>query len=127
MISKYGMPLGPVEMEMMRKADTNLPPPQALSRWLQTYEAPSASEGFDEVIEVPFERRFNEEHTNKGLLLDVDGTIRRTLSGNVFPHHPDDVELLPNRKEVLKTVPGRWLPIVLRFESGRHRGGDGNS
>ncbi|MCP4500080.1 MAG: hypothetical protein GY822_08980 [Deltaproteobacteria bacterium] len=41
----------------------------------------------------------------KGLLFDVDGTLRKTKSGDIFPLSPDDVELLPSRREVLK----KWL------------------
>jgi histidinol-phosphate phosphatase family protein len=38
----------------------------------------------------------------KGLLLDVDGTLRKTKSGEIFPRTADDVELLPGRREVLQ-------------------------
>jgi len=35
----------------------------------------------------------------------VDGTLRTTRSGEIYPREPDDVQLLPGRKEVLQ----RWL------------------
>ena len=37
-----------------------------------------------------------------GHLLDVDGTLRKTKSGELFPKSADDVELLPGRATVLK-------------------------
>jgi HAD superfamily hydrolase (TIGR01662 family) len=44
-------------------------------------------------------------HTNKGLLLDADGTLRTTKSGEKYPRSVDDIELLPGRREVLQ----RWI------------------
>lgn len=102
MLAKYGLPLGPEEMKAYGKADPNLPPPQALARWMASFEPPTTNEGFSAVDVVPFVRRHNADHTRKGLLLDVDGTIRTTRSGEFYPRHPDDVELLPGRHEVLR-------------------------
>ena len=105
MVAKYGMPLGPREMKVFRKADANLPPPQALARWAACFEPPQLDEGFAAIDVIPFVRRVDPTHTQKGLLLDVDGTLRRTRSGEFYPRHPDDVELLPNRREVL----AKWI------------------
>ena len=102
MLARYGMPLGPDEMKFFRKADPNLPPPQALQRWLSTFEPPTTAEGFQAVAEVPFVRRATASGTQKGLLLDVDGTLRRTISGEVYPRHADDVQLLPGRTSVCR-------------------------
>lgn len=102
MLAKYGLPLGPEEMKLYGKKDPNLPPPQALGRWMASFEPPTTNEGFASVNVVPFVRRHNPDHTKKALLLDVDGTIRRTRSGEIYPRHPDDVELLPGRHEVLR-------------------------
>lgn len=101
MVSRYGVPLGPVEMKLMRKFDPNLPPPFALQRWLQTLERPSRSEGFSQVAVVSFVRRPRPDQQGKGLLLDVDGTLRKTISGQPFPAAPDDQTILPGRHEVL--------------------------
>ncbi len=105
MVAKYGMPLGPDEMKAFRKLDPTLPPPQAMLKWLAGFEPPALDEGFTAVERVAFKRRIDPTHTAKGLLLDVDGTLRKTLSGEVYPRHPDDVRLLPNRREVLT----RWI------------------
>lgn len=100
MLGRYGLPLGPDEMKFFRKADPNLPPPQALQRWLSSYEPPTVSEGFSQVAEIRFQRRATEPRNAKGLFLDVDGTLRKTLSGEVYPRFADDVVLMPNRTAV---------------------------
>jgi histidinol-phosphate phosphatase family protein len=104
-LERYGKLLGPDDLKELGKTDPNLPPPQAMARWAASFEAPALDEGFSVVEEIPFVRRPTPDHTNKGLLLDVDGTLRRTKSGEIFPRDPDDVEILPGRREVLE----RWV------------------
>lgn len=119
MIAKYGMPLGPDEMKMFRKFDPTLPPPQALQKWLTEFEAPTHDEGFAAVERVPFQRRVEPTHTAKGLLLDVDGTLRITISGEVYPRHPDDVRLLPHRREtLLRWAANGYLLFFVSNQSG---------
>jgi HAD superfamily hydrolase (TIGR01662 family) len=55
------------------------------------------------VEEIPFVRRPGRAGTVKGLLLDVDGTLRTTRSGEIYPREPDDVQLLPGRREALQS------------------------
>src|SRR5262249_12369296 len=104
-LDRYGKLLGPDELKELGKEDPNLPPPQAMARWAASFEAPSEDEGFAVVERVPFVRRVDPGFTRKGLMLDVDGTVRKTKSGEIFPRHPDDVEILPGRREVLR----RWV------------------
>ncbi|MES2638864.1 MAG: aldo/keto reductase [Myxococcota bacterium] len=105
-LDRHGRLLGPDEMKALAKEDPNLPPPQALSRWAASFEPPSLDEGFAVVDIVPFQRRPGPVMEGaRALLLDVDGTLRRTLSGENYPTHPDDIELLPGRTEVLR----RWV------------------
>jgi len=105
MLGRYDKLLGPDEMKALAKTDPNLPPQAALKRWADSFEAPNVDEGFSKVEVIPFVRRPVTGHTQKGLLLDVDGTIRRTISGEKYPRSADDVELLPGRKEVLQ----KWI------------------
>jgi len=105
MLARYGRPLGPEEMKHCGKTDRNLPPPAALARWLASYERPAMDEGFASVETLPFVRRGSLGGEEKGLLLDVDGTLRKTRSGEPYPRHPDDVEILPGRREVL----AQWI------------------
>ena len=57
------------------------------------------------IEEVPFERRPQPDQQGKGLLLDVDGTLRETISGDIYPSREDDFRILPNRRETLQ----RWI------------------
>ena len=72
-----------------------------MAKYAATFEAPQLDEGFAVAEEIPFVRRPQPQHTRRGLLLDVDGTLRKTKSGEIFPRSADDVELLPGRREVL--------------------------
>lgn len=106
MIERYGKLPGGDELAALAKKDPNLPPPLALAKYSQTFEAPDRDEGFSAVDTVEFVRRpYTNDYTNKGLLLDVDGTLRVTKSGEIYPRTPDDVVLLPNRREVLR----QWI------------------
>lgn len=99
---RYGRMLGPADLKELTKNDPNLPPPAALQRWLDSFEPPALDEGFSAVDEIPFVRRSDSSFTAKGLLLDVDGTLRKTKSGELYPRQADDIELLPSRQEVLQ-------------------------
>ncbi len=119
MMSRYGVPLGPDEMKMFRKADPNLPPPIALQKYAASFERPNLDEGFAAVDEIPFVRRFDETHTEKGLLLDVDGTLRKTISGEFYPRDPHDQEILPARADTL----ARWVEAGYKLFFISNQGG----
>ncbi len=103
LLERHGRLLGPEDLKELGKTDPNLPPPAALARWAACFEPPQLDEGFGVVQEIPFERRPGAQLDGsvKGLLLDVDGTIRKTKSGDLYPVNPDDIEILPGRREVL--------------------------
>jgi histidinol-phosphate phosphatase family protein len=101
-LERYGKLLGPDELKELGKTDPNLPPPAAMARWAASFEPPALDEGFSVVEEIPFVRRASPVGTVKGLLLDVDGTLRTTRSGEIYPRTPDDVQLLPGRREALQ-------------------------
>lgn len=101
-LERYGKLLGPDELKELAKDDPNLPPPAAMAKWAASFEPPHLDEGFSAVEQVPFVRRVDPQFTGRGLLLDVDGTLRRTRSGEIFPRSADDVELLPGRRETLQ-------------------------
>jgi HAD superfamily hydrolase (TIGR01662 family) len=101
-LERYGKLLGPEELKELAKDDPNLPPPAAMAKYAASFEAPHVDEGFAVVEQVPFVRRADPQFTGRGLLLDVDGTLRVTKSGEIYPRNADDVELLPGRREVLR-------------------------
>lgn len=113
MFKRYGKMLSPDEMKEFTKTDPNLPPPVAMQRWMDSFEPPATDEGFSVVDEIPFSRRPDESLVNKGLLLDVDGTIRKTQSGELYPRTPEDIELLPGRPEKLREWIDRGYQLFL--------------
>jgi HAD superfamily hydrolase (TIGR01662 family) len=110
-LERYGRLLGPDDLKELGKSDPNLPPPVAMARWAASFEPPALDEGFSAVEEIPFVRRHGRAGTVKGLLLDVDGTLRTTRSGEIYPRQPDDVQLLPGRREALQ----HWVEAGYRL------------
>lgn len=104
MLHRHGRLLAPDEIAALGKVEANTIPPVAQSIWLKNFEAPTLAEGFERVERRAFLRSPRPDRTRKGLLLDVDGTLRTTRSGEKYPRDPADVELLPHRREVLR----RW-------------------
>ena len=102
MIERRGRLLEPAEIQVASKADPNLFPPVVLFVYRKNFEPPTVEEGFASVERVEFVRRADPSYTGRALLLDYDGTLRRTRSGAVYPSTPDDVEVLPRRREVLE-------------------------
>ena len=118
-LERYERLLGPSELKELAKQDPNLPPPVALQRWLDTLERPQEDEGFSAIDSIPFVRRTVDDHKQKGLLLDVDGTLRTTRSGEIYPRSAEDVVLLPNRRETLQRwVEDGFLLFFLSNQSG---------
>lgn len=122
-LGRYGKLLSPEEMKTLGKTDPNLPPPGAMQNYQNMFEAPSEDEGFQAVDQVEFVRRAEPNKTEKGLLLDVDGTLRVTLSGEKYPRTPEDIDLLPHRKAVLeKWIAEGYKLFFISNQSGVHSG-----
>ena len=123
LLERTGKLLSPDELRTAGRTDPNLFPPQAQLVWLDRFEEPSEAEGFVTVERVGFERRWGPEHTERALVLDYDGTLRRTKSGAVYPTDPDDVEVLPGRTERLRALQARGFRLLgLSNQSGVHSG-----
>jgi HAD superfamily hydrolase (TIGR01662 family) len=118
MIELTGGLQGPDELKQLQKQHANLIPPVALSQFMGVFEPPTLLEGFDAVERRPFVRR-KRPGTTKGLLLDVDGTLRVTRSGEKYPMSADDFEVLPGRREVLERwVAAGWKLFLVSNQSG---------
>lgn len=124
-LGRYGRLLGPEELKELSKTDPNLPPPGALARYNASVEPPELDEGFAHIERVAFVRRATEATATsagqgrKALLLDVDGTLRQTKSGEIYPRDPDDVEILPGRRErLLQWLEAGWLLFFVSNQSG---------
>ena len=102
LVRRHGALLSPEEIKRAGRADPNTYGPAPLFRHRKIFEPPTAAEGFASVDRVEFTRGPQPDgYTHKALLLDYDGTLRRTKSGDKYPLTPDDVEVLPGRAAVL--------------------------
>ena len=123
MIERRGRLLTADEIRAASKEDPNLFPPAAIHAWFQRREEPSLEEGFARIERVGFERRWGPEHTGRALILDYDGTLRRSTGGAPFPRTPDEVEVLPGRVEALQRyVDEGWTLLGVSNQSGVARG-----
>lgn len=53
------------------------------------------------------------------LVLDLDGTVRRSKSGQVFIQGPDDVELIPGMDPIIKQFrDNKWLILGITNQAG---------
>src|SRR5581483_9153653 len=108
MIEQYGRILMPEEF--VKTKDPNAIPPAALFAYRKNFKEPTPAEGFNQIDVIHFERRFNPTYKNKALLLDFDGCLRETISGEKYPVTPDDIRILDGRTEVLRIFQDRgWL------------------
>lgn len=55
---------------------------------------------------------------HKALFVDLDGTIRKTLSGKVCPNHPDDQEVMEGRYDKLWDYKNKGYKIVAVSNQG---------
>ncbi|MBL8603393.1 MAG: HAD-IIIA family hydrolase [Myxococcales bacterium] len=105
MVKRYGRLLDEPELKKVSKTDPGAFGPGVLFRYRKVFEAPDAAEGFDAVERVKFQRAAQgPEYQQKAVLLDFDGTLRKTLSGEHYPTDPDDIALLPGRRERLAAL-----------------------
>jgi HAD superfamily hydrolase (TIGR01662 family) len=101
MINTYGKILSPTQIKKCN--DLGVYPPVVIYKIRKAFEVPSIEEGFNRVVKVIFKRKLDKSlYTNKAIVLDYDGTLRKTKSGERYPKTPDDIKLLPNRAETLK-------------------------
>ncbi len=102
MLGKLGHVPDPDEIRRVSKRDPMIFGPSAQFRCQRELELPHPSEGFASIESVPFERRRDPAFVNKAVLFWVDGVLRQSRSGARTPTSPDDVQLLPDRGEVLR-------------------------
>lgn len=70
--------------------------------FIEKYNKIPSIEDFSKEMQ-PTEIFFNlENYNNKALILDFDGTLRFSVGDHNHPEKPDDVRILPNRKQVLE-------------------------
>lgn len=86
------------------RKDPNIFPPAALFSYRKSFVKPSLEEGFDHIVTVRFKREPAHGNRNKAVILDYDYTLRQVTAGAryKYPVAPDEIEILPNRTEVLR-------------------------
>jgi len=101
MIDRYGRLLNPEEIKTSKEIGNY--PPVVIYKFRKSFEVPTPKEGFHHIRKIKFKRKMDKaKYKNKAVILDYDGTLRTTKSGEVYPKSPADIELLPNGKEILK-------------------------
>ena len=109
--------------EIKNDSSPNIFPPTVLFSFRKRWEPPTTLEGFSSVETFSFVRRPKPEYTGKAILLDYDGTLRKTKSGRDYPIEPDDVEILPGRKEKLQAcVDDNYRLLGISNQSGVQKG-----
>lgn len=108
------------------RKDPNIFPAAAIFSYKKRFEKPSTDEGFSSVKTVTFIRRPTTSG-RKALILDYDGTLRRDaqeVGGQYhYPVKPSEVQVLPNRKEVLQRYKDQgYLLLGASTQSGIARG-----
>lgn len=99
MLQRKGRLLSPDEYK--GEKDPNIFPPSVLFKYEKKFQMPVITEGFESVEIIPFVRKLGSEYCNKAAIFDYDGTLRDTKSGAIYPTDPDDIIILPGRKEKL--------------------------
>lgn len=123
MYREYGRLLENDEIAWESKSNPNCFPVAVLFAFRKAFEKPTMDEGFESIKEVKFQRILPDGHINKALILDYDGTLRDTKSGDKYPTHPDDVAILPGRKEVLQRYKDDgYLLLGVSNQSGVRKG-----
>jgi HAD superfamily hydrolase (TIGR01662 family) len=121
MVKKHGKLLSLNEMKLTK--DPGNFPPAALYAAKKNLIRPTITEGFSYVKIAPFIRNANKEYKNKAIIFDYDGTLRTTKSGAKFPTDPNDVIVLPGRKEKLAELKkAGWIILGASNQSGIGKG-----
>lgn len=117
MLARHGRLLPPEEIRTTSKRDVTSFGPSVQFRYQRELEPPDAAEGFAAIETVAFERRRDPSFTDRALILWCDGVLRRSRSGARTPQSVGDVELLPNRREVLQRHASEgWRLLALSWQ-----------
>lgn len=96
MCQRYGKVLRTKEDYAEAKNDPNMFPPMVHFQHKKQLEPPTSLEGFTSIeVFKSSEWDLPEEFVNKAIILDYDGTVRETKSGNKYPVQPDDIQVYP--------------------------------
>lgn len=101
-VQRYGKLFNEADYKVHGKTDPNMFPPAAQFAYWKKVQEPYEAEGFTAVDTVNVEISLGSEYKNRAIILDYDGTLRVTKSGDKYPKHPNDVTVLGGRADLLK-------------------------
>jgi histidinol-phosphate phosphatase family protein len=121
MVEKTGKVMSP--MELKKSNNPNLFPPVALFNYRKIFQEPTTKEGFDEVNQISFVRKWPANYTNKAILLDYDGTLRTSLGQEEFPIKISDIKVHKNTTAILHDFESKGYHLLgVSNQSGVARG-----
>jgi HAD superfamily hydrolase (TIGR01662 family) len=121
MVRKYGKLLTPDEIK--KANDPNSFPPAALFHYRKIFEKPTTAEGFDEVIEVPFVRRWPAEYKNKAVIFDYDQTLRDSAGKQAYPTKFEEIIIRSKMSKVVKSFESQgYILLGASNQSGVAKG-----
>jgi HAD superfamily hydrolase (TIGR01662 family) len=102
------------------KGDPNTFLPTALFAMFKKLEKPSQTEGFTSMRTIKPKRwALPAEFKHKAVILDYDGTVRDTKSGEKYPRDPKDVVAFPQAAKKLQAMQSEgWIILGASNQSG---------
>ena len=92
--------------------DPNMFPPVVQFAYWKKVEPPTLAEGFVAIDHVPVKIDLGPEYVNEAVIFDYDGTLRDTISGDLYPTTPTDIRILPGRAEKLAELTKRGVLLL---------------
>ena len=112
-VQRYGKLLtGPEAQKASTEGDPNMFPPAAQYKYFKEFEAPSTDEGFVQVTDELYIRSLGPEYVNEAVIFDYDGTLRECKSDRHSPNDPDDVILMPGRREKVQELAQQGMLLL---------------
>ena len=117
-VRKYGK-LFRKEDYKVHRDDPGMFPPAAQFAYWKRREEPTLDEGFELVEEVAVVINLGKQYVNRALLLDYDGTLRETTTGEKWPTDPGHIRLLEGRAALLQRRQREgWFLLGVSNQSG---------
>lgn len=110
--------------EIAALKDPNMFPPAPIFAYQKNLQKPDASEGFHEINRVRFVRRpRGPEYSNRGLILDLDGTLRTSTGPQKYPTRLSEQIAWVERGARVREMQGKgWKVFAVTNQSGVAKG-----
>ncbi len=94
----------------------------AIFKYSKEFKKPKVTD-YNELVITEFERIWDTNLKNKALLIDLDGTVRKTVSGEKYPINLNDQYILENTVSILQKYKNRgFLILAVTNQSGVNKG-----